>query len=552
MLLARPCALILLLAGTGFADPASRLFDNARKAERRGDTIEAFSLYVQAAGMKPGNAKYRQQVERLQPRALQSLAMRAALQTPAESAAPDPQSAAGDFKPAGSTGLDSAGATLSPAEVREAVQALPPPELKPRTGRQSFDLRGNVQALYEQVAKAYGVEVVLDADLPPGSSLRFRLAEVDFYRAFRALMELTGTFVVPINERVALVAADNQNKRRDLEPVMAALLPIPQVMTVEEANEVGRAVQQALDIRRLVVDPNRRQVYVRDTVTRVRLAKALYEDLSRRRGEVMLEVDLLNVSLTTLSNLGLVLPTEVPVLALGTIGNAPPPQVTGAPLAAIGGGDTRFGVQIGSAALVADGVRSQGQLLTSFRLRATDGLPASLHVGDRYPIVTARFSPIVITDEIRDLDQQGRLLEPFPSFTFEDLGLVLKVTPRLHGDREVSLAIETEFRLLTGATLNELPVISSRSFHCTVRLREGEIGLISGMAALQVSRSWTGFAPLVRIPLLGRLFRRNTWQHERSDLLLAIRPRLTQLPPGEQFAAGEYHYGTESRPVSPL
>ena len=541
----RLATLIIVLAGVVNADPASSLLREARRAERRGDTIRAFSLYVQVAGMRPLDPKYRREMERLKPQALQSLGVLGSLQA---AAVPAPEKTAADPATAEPT---SEPATLSPVEVRQAAQAAEPPELRPAPGRRNFDLRGNLQSLYEQVARAYGLEVVFDPDLQPGNTVRFRLEDVDFYHAFPALMQLTSTFVVPVNGRVALVAADNQNKRRDLEPMMAALIPIPQVMSVEEANEVGRAVQQAMDIRRLVVDANRRQVYLRDTVSHVRLAQALYEELGRSRGEVMLEVELLNVSQSTLSHLGLTVPTQIPVTALSAIGNAAPPQLSG-PYAAFGGGDSRFAIQIGNANFQADWNRSDTQLLSSFRLRASEGLPASLHIGDRYPILTARYSPIVLTNEIRNAQQQGTLREPFPSFNFEDLGLVLKVTPRLHGDDEISLALETEFKVLSGTSLNDLPIIASRRFNCTVRLREGEAGLVSGMAVAQVSHSWSGLWPFSRIPLLGRLLRANTAQRDQSELLLVIRPRLTRASPASQFSSRTYYTGTEGRAPSSL
>jgi general secretion pathway protein D len=265
----------------------------------------------------------------------------------------------------------------------------------------------------------------------------------------------------------------------------------------------------------------------------------------------MLEVELLNVSQSTLSHLGLTVPTQIPVTALSAIGNAAPPQLSG-PYATFGGGDSRFGIQIGNAGLQADWNQSDTRLLSSFRLRALEGLPASLHIGDRYPILTSRYSPIVLTDEIRKAQQQGPLLAPFPSFNFEDLGLVLKVTPRLHGDDEVSLALETEFRVLSGTSLNDLPIIASRRFNCTVRLREGEAGLVSGMAVAQVSRSWSGLWPFSRIPLLGRLLRANTSQRDQSELLLVIRPRLTRASPASQFPSRAYYTGTEGRAPSSL
>jgi general secretion pathway protein D len=530
----RRWCLLLLLACPIQADEAGRLYQEARKAEREGRPVEAFTWYARAAGLKPAEAKYRLAIHRLQPRVIQAL----------EAAAPRAAEPAG------------AAVTVESEEVAEgeigpAEQLAEPVQVRPREGPRSFHLEGDARTLYEVVASAYGVAAVFDPDLNPGPRVRFRMEDASFREAIRGLMALTATFVVPLNERSFLVAADNQQKRNELEPVMAALLPIPQVMTVEEANEVGRAVQQALDIKRLSVDAARRQVYVRDHVTRVRLASALYRELSRRRGEVMIDVELVSASRSNIVNLGTTLPTSFPVFNFSTFGNNQPPTGEGA-LVRIGGGETLLGIRIGNAGWLADWTRTHGQFLSRFQIRATDGLPASLHIGDRYPIVNAIFSPIVITEEIRDLEQQGQLRTPFPSFTFEDLGLVLKVTPRVHDGREVTLTLEAEFRVLAGASINGLPVISARKFSSAVRLREGQSSLVSGLAVLQKVRTRSGFDPLARVPLVGWLFRKHLWQAEQTELVLSITPRLTMPAPAEQFVSRSYHYGAELRPLPPI
>jgi len=538
MRLMRGVCLLICLPLAMWADEAGRLYKEARKAESRGQAVEAFTLYAKAAGLRPDQPRYRMGLERLQVRVGQALA--AVLPPP-----PQPGTTivvAGD---------DPASELPSRADLLRAEQPAEPPRLRYSGSLQDLDIQGDARALYERVGEAFRVRVVFDPDFSPGPTVRFRLTEASFREAIRAVMALTSTFVVPLDDSTLLVAAENQQKRNELEPFMAALLPIPQVMSVEEANEVGRAVQQALDIKRLIVDAGRRQVYLRDTVTRVRLARALYQELSRRRGEVLLDFELVSSGRSNVINFGATLPTSFPVFNLSPFGGNRPPAETGTVLS-LGGGDTLFGIRIGDAAFQADWARSQGDLLTRFQLRATDGLPASLHIGDRFPIVNAIFSPIVLTDEIRDLEEQGQLRTPFPSFTFEDLGLVLKVTPRVHDLREVTLTLEAEFRVLTGASLNGLPVISTRKFSSAVRLRLGETSLVSGLAAVQRIMTRSGFGPLARIPLLGRLFSRSAWQTEQTELILSITPHLTIAPPGEQFPSRVLYSGAEGRSLPPI
>ena len=539
---------LVLPAGPAAADQASRLSRQGRQAERRGDDLEAFALYTRAAGLRPADGKYRQLAERVRLRAAQNLAATgnwkaASVLEPgnhywlARAEAVEHQDGARD----GPTAL----------EILEAERLAEPIRLRPAAGARNFDLRGDARALFEQVLRAFDLQVVFDSEFTAGSSSRFRLDQADFSQAARALLAVTGSFMVPVADRVVLVAKDTQQKRNELDPVMVTRLPLTHVTTVEEANEMGRAVQQALDIKRLTVDATRRQVLVRDSVGKVRLAQLLYEELSRRRGEVVLDVDLVAASRSSLVNFGLTLPAEFPVSNLSTAGNNRPESGPG-PLLGFGGGDSLFGVRIGSGRLEADWTRSQTQLLQSIRLRATDNMAATMHIGDKFPVINALFSPVAITPDIRQLQESGQYQQPFPSFSFEDLGLVLKVTPRIHTSREVSLAIEAEFKLLTGASSNGVPVIANRKFISAVRLKEGESGLVSGLALLRVTRSASGLAGLSRIPLLGRLFRSGNWQREENELLVTITPRVAHLPPGEQVFSRTYATGAESRPLPPF
>ncbi len=524
-----------LAVAAAAAEPASRLYREAQRAEREGRDLEAFLLLTRAAGLRPQEQKYTLALERVRRRASQSLA---ALQQLDQALELDPDNSylrglSRDLDPAEEEEeTDDAEPPPTFTEMRQAELAAPPVELRPAQEQRSFQVTAEPKTLWEQVAGAYGLGVVFDPEWTPGPPSRLRLDQADFREAIRALMALTNTFVVPLRPRMLLVAADTQQKRTELDPTMATLLPIPQAISVEEANEIGRAVQQVLDIKRLAVDAARRQVYLRDTVSRVQLARVLYLELARRRAEVMIDIDLVSASSSTLTNLGLSMPTSFPITSQGTV--------------TLGSGRPQLGISIGDFQLAADESRSQARLLSSVRLRATDGLPASMHIGDRFPILNAIFSPIVFTDQIRDLQQSGQYRQPFPSFTFEDLGLVLKVTPRVHDRRDVTLTLEAEFKLLAGPSYNGIPVISTRKFSSTVRLREGESGLVSGMAAVQISKTAGG------LPGIGRLVGRRNWQRDESELILAITPRLTVLPPAEQGPSRAFYTGSDSRLPPPI
>jgi type II secretory pathway component GspD/PulD (secretin) len=239
---------------------------------------------------------------------------------------------------------------------------------------------------------------------------------------------------------------------------------------------------------------------------------------------------------------GVSLQTMFPLVYLGNALNSTPSIPAGfAKFLSFGGGTTLFGLGITDLSVFARMSRSNGRVLLRSVLRSTTGQEASLHVGDKFPIVTSTF-----------LVQGG---EDFPSvppaFTFEDLGVLLKVKPEVHGDGEVSLEIEAEFKVLTGEAVNSIPVIANRKLQSKIRLKNGEWAAIAGLMTANEARSISGLAGLSQLPGAGPLFRNNTTSSDSQTVLLLLRPVLLSLPPGD-IASQTVFLGAETRPRTPL
>ena len=127
--------------------------------------------------------------------------------------------------------------------------------------------------------------------------------------------------------------------------------------------------------------------------------------------------------------------------------------------------------------------RSVGRTIITTSLRASDAQAASFHFGDKYPILTGSYS---VGTSV------GAQYVPPPSFTFEDLGVTVKVTPHIHGMGNVTLDLESEFKILSGASANGNPIISARQLKSSVDLREQEWAVIAGLAMSSDSRISTG------------------------------------------------------------
>ncbi|MBI1353310.1 MAG: hypothetical protein GC160_03110 [Acidobacteria bacterium] len=544
----RTVGLLFLLgavAGAQSGDDARKQYKLGRKAEKQGRMLEAWSHYAAARAADPKNLDAMRGYEALRIVAAQSLGAAGALEASAELL----------NQRADAQMLEAEPVPLI-EERRKPRQITEPVELEPEHKRADFQFKGKVREGYEAAAEEFGLRVIFDEEFRADRTIELELEFTDFAHVVTALNDLSGAFIAPITTNLFLVAEDNQNKRQQFDPVAAVSVPIPEAMTPEETNEIVQAVQQTLDIKRSFVSAAAQQVVLRDNVRKVRIAQELYRHLAQPKAEVVLDVELIAVSSTRRVQAGITLPTAYPITNFSTIWNAQAPSVADADattLLAVGGGETIFGITIGSAAVTAVlNENNSARTLQQFRIRAAHGTEAELRIGEKFPIITAKFQPTVTDDTTQQAIDNGTFIQPIPSFKFEDLGLVFKATPTVHSGSEITLALEAEFRLLAGGSVNDVPILSNRSFKSQVRLEEGETAIISGMSILEARKNGSGLAGLAELPLIGKLFRSNSVQMNQSDLLLTITPRLVRLPAAEVEPSLVIRYGPEERPLPAL
>jgi len=529
----RMLGLVVVAAiGCRASEAAASMFEAGEKAQRAGDSLQALLFYSQAAQLDPANSLYARKRAALQGTAV--------LSPPAQTDSlvkPAPQA----MDPA----IDTVEAQLKAEGLVENTEldSAPPPVLVPAPGTHSFDLKGPAQTLFEKVAEAYGMQVVFDATyVLPSPSVTFRVAGLTGQEALRALEAATDSFLIPLGARLAMVARDNPQKRTELMPVMAVAAPIPERLSAQEAQELATAVQQTLEIRRISLDPVKRVVYFRDTVPKGLEARQMFADLSRGRAQIEVDVEFVSVGRTSNLSYGLALPSAAAIVDFGkSFQNLPSAALSGG-FFTFGGGSTLLGLGIANAAAFATLSKSSTQTLLDAQMVALDGQPSTLHVGNRYPVITGSFSGASVGQADSSLS---------PTIQFVDLGLVLKVTPTVHEDMEVTLDVDAEFKALGNTSINGIPVINSQQYQGKVRLKDGEWGVIAGLVTTNDSATPTGIAGLSTLPWIGGLFTHHVHEQDRSDTLVVLKPHLVSLPPWEYLTPALWT-GTETRPVTPF
>lgn len=500
---------------------AEKLFHQAQKAEHDGQIVQAYVLYAEAAAADPTNIDYWSRAQALRPAASLRDASPATLPT----LAPEKMDRTLFGK-------------ITQAEIDEARQPLPPAKLEVAPGRRDYDLRGDSKALWEQVAAILHLKVLFDPDYKPTSQFRFELTGADYREALIALEAATDSFLVPVNPQFIFVANDSTQKRTQFERTAQVVLPFPEAIDAKEMQDLGNAIRGALDIRRLTVDPVQHLILVRDAVTKVRLARKLLADLLRPRPQVTVEVEILTTDVSSTLNYGLSLPTS-----FGISSFVNQPNLTNAynffassysTFLAFGGGASMLGLGITSSELFATVSKSNSESVFHAQLAAVDGLPAQLHVGEKYPIITAGY--------YGNTAGTGTVYTPPPSINFEDLGLLLKVTPHIVSSDEVYLDVDAEFKMLGATTSNGIPVILNTQYQSKVDVAAGEWAVLSGLMTSQEAKAITGFPLLSYIPFL----RNNTITKDQGQTLIVLKPHVTVAPPAENAEWSAWS-GSETR-----
>ncbi|HEX7698872.1 MAG TPA: putative Ig domain-containing protein [Candidatus Acidoferrum sp.] len=295
------------------------------------------------------------------------------------------------------------------AGTAAAISGLP--RLQPRAGKRNLDLRGDTKTVYEQLAGLFGIKVTFDPDINV-RNVRLRVDDVDFYTGMTLLGTQSGAFWRPLNPTTMFVAPDTAEKRRLYAMVAEQTFPLSAAVGPEDVTEILRVLRDITGATRIDLDTRSRTITMRDTPERLALAGELIQQLERARGEVMLEIELLEVDRNKARSLGITPPASEQLIGLNTADlNKLKSSTTltnlltniqqvfagkgfsGIPaVVPIGGGLSTFLLTLPTATVNFSDSLSLVQSGRQVLLRAQDGKPASFFVGDRFPITLSLLS----------------------------------------------------------------------------------------------------------------------------------------------------------------
>jgi len=440
--------------------------------------------------------------------------------------------------------------------------------IHPKAERATFHYRGDVRGLFSELASAYGVDAELD-DTTPAKTVRFYVDDVDFVTALHLACRVSKTMWTALDERHVLIAADTTENHKQYDRMSLATFSVPGASTQQETTELVTSLKTICDFQKISLGQGS-TVEVRAPQTTLQACTKLLHQLTNDRPEVAFDLEIYQISHNFTREIGMHIPNtfnvyNIPVAAVaaalaalgggqnlsslanqlissGGINAAGSSALSGLlaqlqsqtsgifsqPLATFGNGLSFSGVSLDHITTALSLNESWARSLSRVTLRVSQGNEATFHLGERYPILNASYAPVFNSSAISAVLGNQSYVPPFPSVSYEDLGLSLKAKPIIHGGGDVSVALELQVRSLTGQSSNGVPVIANQEYKGGIRLSDGETAVVAGEITTNDQLSMAGIPGIAAIPGLNQAASDNTRMKEEDELLILITPHVLE------------------------
>ncbi len=557
--------IVLLAAAAGFGLPCARAFGESansdfkqgQAAEAREDYDTAFDDFEKAAGKDPKDARFKIALSRVRVTASsvhvskgrkleQAGDTQAALGEFMHAAEIDPSNEAAQQeiahlrqKQGENAAVPEVGLPEPPAEAEQLQTMESPPELKPVSNEPlSLHMTEDSKVVYETVGKAAGVNVLFDPDYH-SSRVEVDLNNVSLLDALRIVGVMSNTFWRPVTSNTIFVAQNTPSKRRDLDEQAVQTFYLANAWQQNDLNDVATAVRNLMPGAKVFPVSSQNAIVMRGTPDELLLAQQLIDNLDKPRGEVVVDIAVLEVSKNWERTLGMQWPSSVglslqPNCAAtnscststssttnSTTGSTSTVSPTLYNLAHLNATD--FAVTVGSATLNLLLTDNNTKVLQSPRIRATDAQKATMKIGSKIPIATGSYQTGAATALVSSLVNT--------QFQYTDVGVNIEMTPSIHYDHDVTLKINITVSAESGqVTISGVtePIISQRVLDQVISLREGEASILGGIQNKQEAVNWSGIPGLSAIPILKYIFGSKDHTIQDDDIVFVVVPHIVR------------------------
>ena len=394
----------------------------------------------------------------------------------------------------------------------------------------SLDFRdASLRTVLDVVTRHSGINFVLDKDIRQDVRVTIFLRSARVEDAIDLIASTHQLAKKVLDERTVLVYPNTADKQREYQEQVVRVFHLVNA----EAKGAAAFLRAMLKLREPFVDERANMVAIREPLETIELAERLIALYDSQDAEVLLELEVLEVRSTRLTDLGIQFPDSVSLTPLNPSGGT-----GGLTLGNLAGFNSNR-VGVGVAGLLLNLKREVGDFntLANPQIRVRNREKAKVLIGDKVPVVTTTAG------------QGGFVAE---SVSYLEVGLKLDVEPTIYTDDEVAMKVSLEVSSLarevrtnSGSLAYQ---IGTRTASTLLRLRDGETQLLAGLISRDERSSAARLPGLGDLPVAGRLFSSQRDESQRTELMLAITPRVLRNQRRPEAAEAELWVGTETMP----
>jgi general secretion pathway protein D len=445
-------------------------------------------------------------------------------------------------------------------EDGQPALASAPPELKPLS-RAPINLRmsNDIKVVYDTIGKLAGLTVIYDPDLQ-ARRISVDLSNVTLEQALDIVSLQSKGFWKPVTENIIMIAPDNTQKRRDYEEQVVRTFYLSNVAIAQDLTEITTGLRQLLDLKRIQQVNAQNAIIIRDTPDKIALAEKIIRDIDKAKPEVIIQMEVLQARTDKLRNLG-ILPGQSASIAINpnastttnstttntTTSNSAPGTVSLSQLTHLTQNDVVLTLPGATANFVLTDTSTK--IIDNPEIRAIDGQPAKLRVGDRVPVATGSFQAGVGVGSTAGAGFVNPLVNT--QFQYIDVGVNVDITPHVHANRDISLKVSVEVSSVTGqSTIGGIqqPIISQRKIEHEIRLKEGEVSILGGLFERVDTKTLNGWPGLANVPIMRYLFSTDNVERQENENLIVLIPRIVRMPDWTKANLRNIAAGTETFP----
>ena len=347
------------------------------------------------------------------------------------------------------------------------------------------------------------------------------LAAMNLEQALSSLCITSKNFYRIIDEKTVIVAPDNPQKRLQYELNAIKTFYLSNINVQEIQPALAQMLSTQFKFPKIIVDRNLNSLTIRDNPAGVELADKLIRLWDKPKGEVVVDLEIMEVSRIKLRQLGLSFDQNI--VGLKYSGTETTQDTGWISLKGIDfskSGNYLISLPVSFINFLE--TDSDTKIVAQPRLRGVQDEEIRYIVGQKVPIPQTTFTPIAAG---------GVSQQPVVSFIQQDVGIDVKIKPRIHFEKEITLELEMKITSLSGTGYANIPIIATREVKNIIRLKDGETNLLAGLLKDEERKSLRGIPGIKEIPLLGSLFSSTEQTIEQSDVILTVTPYIIRTVP---------------------